>query len=139
MGTRSLTVFKEDDGTEIVVLYRQMDGYPSGHGDELAALLRDFAIGNGIPVVGRPPKFANGMGCLAAQVVAHFKCEPGEFYLYPAGTRHVGEEYVYTLQIVDGTLNLECRRAHDGAVLHDGFTATFHGKAIEAREAATQE
>ena len=39
MGTRSLTIFSEDGGFEIGVLYRQMDGYPEGHGMELAKLL----------------------------------------------------------------------------------------------------
>ena len=37
MGTRSLTTFKEDhNNEEIVVLYRQFDGYPEGHGIDLS-------------------------------------------------------------------------------------------------------
>ena len=35
------------------------------------------------------------MECLAAQAIAHFKTKPGGFYLYPAGTRNAGEDYVY--------------------------------------------
>ena len=31
MGTRCLTIFKEADGEEIAVLYRQIDGHPEGH------------------------------------------------------------------------------------------------------------
>lgn len=96
MGTRSLTVFKESDGQEIVVLYRQFDGYPSGHGLELAEFLNGITIVNGIPG-GAEGRMANGMGCLAAQVIAHFKTEVGGFYLYPAGSRDHWEEFIYTV------------------------------------------
>ena len=39
MGTRSLTVVKEEEN-ELLVMYRQMDGYPSGHGQDLANFLK---------------------------------------------------------------------------------------------------
>ena len=95
MGTRSLTVFFDNfKDTEIVVLYRQFDGYPSGHGLELAEFLDDMLIVNGM-TCGQPSKIANGMGCLAAQAVAYFKKGPGEFYLHPAGSRELWEEYIY--------------------------------------------
>ncbi len=92
MGTRSLTIFQEKE--EIAVLYRQFDGYPEGHGRELATFLTGYKITNGM--IDRP-KTANGMDCLAAQIIAHFKTGPGEFYLMPAGTRRAGEEYRYTV------------------------------------------
>ena len=38
MGTRSLT-FVYEDKTPILNMYRQFDGYPSGHGQELADFL----------------------------------------------------------------------------------------------------
>ena len=91
MGTRSLTIF--EDSAEICVLYRQFDGYPEGHGRELATFLSGLKMTNG-RVDGRT---ANGMQCLSAQIVAHFKTEPGQFYLMPAGTRDAGEEYRYTV------------------------------------------
>lgn len=37
------------------------------------------------------------MGCLAAQVVAHFKTKVGGFYLYPPKTHDIGEEFIYTV------------------------------------------
>ena len=96
MGTRSLTIFK-DGSDEIAVLYRQFDGYPSGHGKELRDYLKKFSgVTNGI-AIGEKKKTANGMSCLAAQVIAHFKTDVGGFYLYPAGTRDAGEEYRYTV------------------------------------------
>ena len=94
MGTRSLTVFVEDDGVEIGVMYRQLDGYPEGHGRELAEMLSGIKMVNGLSS-DKPAKLANGMTCLAAQIVAHFKDGSGGIYLYPAGTRNCGEEYIY--------------------------------------------
>lgn len=103
MGTRSLTIVNDyglkrrEDG-EIVVMYRQYDGYPDGHGSELAEFLDGLKIVNGIGA-NTPEKAANGMDCLAAQIVAHFKKDIGGFYLYPSGTRAAGEEYIYLIDI----------------------------------------
>jgi hypothetical protein len=95
MGTRSLTVVVDkswDKETELCVMYRQMDGYPSGHGAELKDFLKGMRIVNGINSSLRGTKFANGMPCLAAQMVAHFKTDrEGGFYLHPAGARGYGE------------------------------------------------
>ena len=47
MGTRSLT-FVYDNDDAMINMYRQFDGYPSGHGLELAEFLNSFAeITNG--------------------------------------------------------------------------------------------
>ena len=100
MGTRSLTTFvetyKDNSGkkvkNEIVTMYRQFDGYMEGHGKELADFLAGGKLVNGI---GRGDKVVfNGMGCLSAQVVAHFKDGAGGFYLQ-RGNKKSGEEYRY--------------------------------------------
>jgi hypothetical protein len=94
MGTRGLT-FVYSDNKPVLCLYRQMDSYPTGHGAELADFLTDFdAITNGIRL-GETRKTANGMGCLAAQLVAHFKVGVGGFYLYPTNSKDCGQEYEY--------------------------------------------
>lgn len=95
MGTRSLTVFTDEYNDEVVVMYRQFDGYIEGHGLALAEFLNGMEMVNGL--IRDDRRVANGMGCLAAQVVAHFKDAPGGFYLYPAGTRDAGEEYRYEI------------------------------------------
>lgn len=100
MGTRCLTIII--DGVkkeEICVLYRQHDGYPDGHGAELRAFLQSIKIIDGFS---NERSAANGAHCLAAQIVAHFKTGIGEFYLYPAGARDMGEEYVYTVTATVG-------------------------------------
>lgn len=79
MGTRSTTKFI-DNNEVLVTAYRQYDGYPTGHGKELAEFL------SGIKRIGwkGPAGTANGIFCLAAQFVARFKAEPGDIYLVPA-------------------------------------------------------
>lgn len=83
MGTRSNTVIIDigyDKPVKLVNMYRQFDGYPSGHGKELSAFLSGITMVNGICGQG-DKKVANGAGCLAAQMIAHFKTEPGGIYL----------------------------------------------------------
>jgi hypothetical protein len=94
MGTRSLT-FVYDYDKPVMCMYRQFDGYPEGHGRELSDFLGQFdEIVNGLRL-GETRKVANGMGCLAAQMVGHFKIGAGSFYLYPTNTKDAGQEYEY--------------------------------------------
>lgn len=98
MGTRCLTVIKDENNEEIVVMYRQMDGYPSGHGKDLKEFLDGFYVVNGYTQEdSKSEKAANGMSCLAGQLIAHFKTGIGGFYLEKAGTRDCGESYIYTV------------------------------------------
>ena len=84
MGTRSLT-FVYDGEQPVLNLYRQFDGYPSGHGLELSNFLSGFEVVNGY----------NGMGCLAAQLVAHFKQSVGGFYIHPVTSTDCWQDYEY--------------------------------------------
>ena len=96
MGTRSLTYVYEDDNEPILCMYRQFDGYPTGHGSELAHFLLPFKIVNGYSGDVKMGKVANGMGCLAAQLVANFKTEVGNIYLHaPILGRDDCQEYEY--------------------------------------------
>lgn len=94
MGTRSLTFVYDEQGEKIINLYRQYDGYPTGHGSELAEFLNSGRVVNGLDGVGKERQF-NGAGCLAAQMVAHFKTESGGFYLYPTSVEDCGQDYEY--------------------------------------------
>ena len=93
MGTRCLTYVYEGN-SPLVCLYRQFDGYPSGHGAELANFLKGIKLGNGIADNPKMGKFANGMGCLAAQLVTHFKKSVGGFYIHLV-TDSGGVDYEY--------------------------------------------
>ena len=97
MGTRSLTyVYGGDRETKpLVCMYRQYDGYPSGHGQELIDFLKPIKLVNGLGPE-KKQKIANGMGCLAAQLIAHFKDGPGQFYLYePELNQDAWQDYEY--------------------------------------------
>lgn len=97
MGTRSLTyVYNEPSEMPVVCMYRQFDGYPSGHGAELADFLSEFTIVNGLDDASKKSIVANGMGCLAAQIVANFKTEPGSIYLQaPIPNQNCSQDYEY--------------------------------------------
>jgi hypothetical protein len=95
MGTRSLT-YVYDGEDPIVCMYRQFDGYPTGHGKELAEFLSPVEVINGISGNSEMGRSANGMGCLAAQMVAQFKTEVGNIYLHaPILGRDDWQEYEY--------------------------------------------
>lgn len=125
MGTRSLTYIEESHQTavadeennnevhetkqNILCMYRQYDGYLSGHGAELAEFLQDFNVVNGYNS-GTPERSANGMGCLAAQLIAHFKDGIGNIYIHNPDDKDCGEEYTYTIYEEGGKV---CIRAYD--------------------------
>ena len=111
MGTRSLTfVYSEtnngEKATPIINMYRQYDGYPSGHGAELAEFLSGGRLVNGLSGMGKERQF-NGMGCLAAQMVANFKDGAGSFYLYPVTTTDCGQDYEYHILNIDGQFKID--------------------------------
>jgi hypothetical protein len=84
------------DGNQLIVsIYRQYDGYPSGLGKEVADFVGGLKITNGIR--GDGTGTANGMGCLAAQLIGKLKKQVGNVYLRDTGPESHGEEYVYTL------------------------------------------
>lgn len=120
MGTRSLTYVYDDDKKPIIKLYRQYDGYPSGHGLELAEFLSGIKeITNGYRG-DETRRIANGMGCLAAQMVSHFKKGHGEFYLHNVEGNDHWQDYeyhVYKHRVVI--------KARNGEVLFDDNWAEF--------------
>jgi hypothetical protein len=121
MGTRSLTVFNNSKGEEIVVMYSHYDGYPTGHGMELARFLATAKY--------------NGIECLAASVVWKFKNgEAFQTYLYPAGTRNIGEEWIYVVSLeppITSTSSSHIKTIHLQVIdVGDGKTR-FSGDPIE--------
>jgi hypothetical protein len=117
MGTRSLTRVIEN-GKTLVTLYRQMGGYPTGHGKDLAKFLKPMKLINGISG-NETGKIANGAGCLAAQLIAYFKKDVGGFYIVPSkkGSDH-DQEFEYDI-VISGDYD-----KHDFRV----NAYSFHGK-----------
>jgi hypothetical protein len=114
MGTRCEVAIMEDD-TEICRIYRQFDGYPSGMGVDLANLCKVRLV-NGFGSNEKGGTHANGMGCLAAQIVHGMKADMGgkprigNVYLQKPGTvfsDHV--DYIYIVRGKEGeTPVIEC-------------------------------
>ena len=92
MGTRSLT-FVYDGDVPVINIYRQFDGYPSGHGHELAQFLNSKTLVNGYGEQNSAE--ANGMGCLAAQLIVQLKHGVGGIYIYPVSSTDCFQDYEY--------------------------------------------
>jgi hypothetical protein len=136
MGTRCLTIVY-DHGKPIVNLYRQYDGYPSGHGAELAEFLGQFvAVTNGI-AMNEKRRTANGMGCLAAQLVSHFKQSVGGFYIHSVEDKECGQDYEYHVYEMDGEI---CVQVKDrgcnmfGLTMSDRNECLFDGPVVTFNE-----
>jgi len=141
MGTRALTFvydsYKAKNGRivrrPIINLYRQYDGYPEGHGAEIYEFIKEFTIVNGL--TNSTNKIANGMGCFAGQLVAHFKDGPGQFYLEPVTAKECGQDYEYhiyqedykfKIKVVDRGCNMFGLTMSDKCeALYDGDVASF--------------
>lgn len=126
MGTRSLTYVYDGRDTKntqaLLCMYRQFDGYPSGAGQELADFAKGFTIVNGIGVdqEDKLGSIANGAGCFAAQLVAHFKDTVGNFYLRTTEQdQDAGQEFEYHLFVRERVpVQIKCyKNQRDGKTL----------------------
>ena len=145
MGTRSLTIIKNDDekGKDLLTIYRQFDGYPGGHGQDLKDFLMSRRLVNGYQGT---EEEVNGMGDLAAQLLCHLKWTNnglsdkktfaringpyvGNVYVYPNGSKHVGEEYTYIIKrdgVTDGFRLTVYQNMATTTKLYDGPVAGFN-------------
>ena len=98
MSTHAITKFVEEDDEVVCAFYTHCDGYPTGHGKDLKEFLKDFVITAGLCISKDHPT-ANGAGCLAAQVVKHFKDAPGHTYMINPNCKW-STSYTYTIKAV---------------------------------------
>ena len=133
MGTRSLTIFyntwKTPDGEEksapLCAFYRQMDGYLSGHGADLRENFGDFSLINGIGLGVDLSKKANGMGCFAAQVIAHFKNKHGIGGIYMSHVENY-QEYNYHIYEKDRQIWVKVKGwDNKGGIIYEGWLANL--------------
>lgn len=98
MGTRSITRINYG-GKPLLTFYRQFDGYPEGHGKEIAEFMAGCEFVNGYNRTHSPRKNANGAGCFAAQLVEALKDgDLGGIYILHHDAEN--QEYTYTINIV---------------------------------------
>lgn len=144
MGTRSTTVVM-DGRRPVVSMYRQFDGYPEGHGQELVDFFQGKQVINGIRMGEDLDQYFNGMGCLAAAMVAFFKEEIGGFYLMPCTAKKphgdYGQEYFYDIYCKDDdetdrgmAIYIRITTAYSDKVLYDGPVDEFNVNLITEEE-----
>jgi hypothetical protein len=104
MGTRSLTVVQsrwtEGEAYETnAVVYRHWDGYPAGHGQDLAKYLEGVIVVNG-KRMNSPESELNGPGRLAAYLVKRLYDDKNEPDL--RGSRvDCGQEFEYVISVME--------------------------------------
>lgn len=132
MGTRALTTIKDNEGSTVVCIYRQSDGYQECHGSDLKKFLNNIHMVNGIPY-GDERKLANGMGCLAAQLISNLKDKVGLFYLYPEGKADDWVDYKYTIYPEDDSDNTRMliKVESHGDIIFDGLASEYEAVDIE--------
>lgn len=99
MGTRSTTLIKTNE-IPILCMYRQHDGYPSEHGNDLFKFLSEIELVNSMTAGMDTGTHAYGSGCLAAQMIMRFKVEHGLGKIYIVGFDDFGgESFNYIIDI----------------------------------------
>ena len=102
MGTRStyriIEQYKNEDSSiennELVLVYVQYDGYPTGHPITTAEWLSTGVVVNGFGL-NQDKLIFNGAGCLAAQFIDKMKDGVGGTYINSLSSRgECGEDYL---------------------------------------------
>jgi hypothetical protein len=111
MGTRSQTRIQDTQGRVYVQIYRQMDGYPSGMGKDLADIMASRSLTNGI---GGNKEVFNGAGCFAAYLVGALKGDrAGGIYLQPNTKDLFDYDYTYVITYPDEPTGAFAIDVHD--------------------------
>ena len=104
MGTRAtIHIAKREEGVsfseipkkKLVSIYNQYDGYPEGLGVTIASYLDNKTIVNGLG--GDRDTVFNGLGCLAASLIAELKEEAGNVYIDNPDFPHGWLDYEYVV------------------------------------------
>ena len=87
--------FSEIPKKKLVSIYNQYDGYPEGLGVTIASYLDNKTIVNGLG--GDRDTVFNGLGCLAASLIAELKEEAGNVYIDNPDFPHGWLDYEYVV------------------------------------------
>ena len=131
MGTRSVTTI-EDEGKPLLKIYKQYDGYVEGGlGEELIDFLRGRRVVDGYSMKDQEDRAFNGLGCLAASIVAHLKDGIGNVYIQALDDDYEGA-YNYFISEDGGRLYI--RMEAYGRVLYNGAVDDFTLDKLERDE-----
>lgn len=100
---------KKTENEEICLIYVQYDGYPEGHPLETANWLNTGKMVNGFGS-NETELIFNGVGCMAAQLIAKMKEGTGNVYIYSLNSRgKCCEDYLYDIIVkVDRSIEYVC-------------------------------
>ena len=87
--------FSEKPDKKLVSIYHHWDGYPEYLGVKLASYLDNKKITNGIGSRDNENLVFNGLGCMAASIIAELKDEPGNVYIEDPNRPHGWIDYEY--------------------------------------------
>lgn len=88
--------------------YRHHDGYPEGHGKDMANWLKGKRLVNGKGADYTIGRDYNGAGCMAVCLMAHIHDEHTEsIRTIPTGHGGMGEEFTYDVRYKDGRFFVE--------------------------------
>ena len=87
--------FSEIPEKKLISIYNHYDGYPEGLGVILAEYFEDKKITNGLGDRNAP--IFNGLGCMAASIIAELKDEPGNVYIEDPNNPHGWIDYEYVI------------------------------------------
>ena len=136
MSTHALIVISHDDAVTLrmnnscnyVTIYVHFDGYPQGLGNDLAEHLTGYRLTHGVS--GDAGKTANGMDCLAAQIVGNLKDMVGNVYLSldHDSFDDTPVEYLYFISPNEDGSRVDIRVEHRAGktLLFDGPLDDFH-------------
>lgn len=94
--SHSITLVR-DSGKEspiIASIYKHTYGVYRDHGNELKMFMKDIRLLNETVTGESDRRIADGMGCLAAQLIKSLKKKPGEVYMIPTGMSQ-NEDFTY--------------------------------------------
>jgi hypothetical protein len=125
MGTRSTVKFYQD-GKNILSVYHQYDGYIEGVGKQIANLLEQYRVVNGIPLE-TDEKIANGISELALFYVIDNKDGNGNIY---ATSEDDSQEFNYEIRSTWGAVDNDEIRVkvdndYDGNIIFEGTANEF--------------
>lgn len=104
MSTRAIAEVYDINNNLLVTIYKHMDGYPEGFGEDLKEICAKYTIVKGISGGDNTYK-SNGVGCFAATLVKELKDGIGDVYLQTPGIGF-DIEYVYKIRQVEDKIEV---------------------------------
>lgn len=102
----------EKEPSIVCSFYRHSDGYPEGHGQDLAKWLSGKRLVNGIGSDFLKGRDFNRAGTMAVKLMDHIQ-EVSGCEVIPTGKGDMWEDYVYNVYFRDGEFFVETVYAHD--------------------------